>query len=466
MSQLYVPDKVWLVCSDGMKKSQLKVSSQNTIKIADGRYAATINDRFEGNFMCAKMVIAGAIAGAIIAAAVVASGGTILGLGAAVGGAVAAAGGAAVGGLAAMVPSICSLFCMGSQWQPVHTKVLLQKQQALIEHSKINCFLGGNIMIFYSEAAAEEFTDLVMQNTFVKVGGIILGSALACGAVASVMAGGSAFLANAKLVFGTFGKTAGFIYIGEGLAWLSAGWLASGMADAAKGDGTLELNVPFTDINIINQKVLPSGGYQLVQDHLGFNMQDYADGKTVESVDSMTESNPVTIPNFGSTDPYADASSIMYDDNGNTRNYDPNISQYEELEYERRTVITGRGGGEEVEFDQVSDNLDPRARQELSPTRTVTNNHEAFGDRTGAYYSDETYTHTQGQQLHGNSTTSMKTKGVATLKNALPSLLEWGIDAYNIAMNAILQVPIAEYKESLKQEKEAKKGITVIENTQ
>lgn len=54
--------------------------------------------------------------------------------------------------------------------------------------------------------------------------------------------------------------------------------------------------------------------------------------------------------------------------------------------------------------------------------------------------------------MHDNSTASMKTKGVATLKNAWPPPLEWAIDAYNITMNAILKIPIEEYKESLKEE--------------
>lgn len=49
------------------------------------------------------------------------------------------------------------------------------------------------------------------------------------------------------------------------------------------------------------------------------------------------------------------------------------------------------------------------------------------------------------------------------MKNALPSPLEWAIDAYNIGMNWLLEKPIDEYKESLKQEAAAKAGITVIE---
>lgn len=79
-----MPDGAWLVCSDGMKKQQIKVTSQNKVTIA-GYFKATIDDRPGGNFMCAKMVIAGAIIGAIVGAALVA--GSVL-----IGGALAVAG--------------------------------------------------------------------------------------------------------------------------------------------------------------------------------------------------------------------------------------------------------------------------------------------------------------------------------------------------------------------------------------
>ena len=51
MAKLYVPDGAWLVCSNGMKKQQIKVTSQSTVTIAGGYLKATIDDRPGGNFM-------------------------------------------------------------------------------------------------------------------------------------------------------------------------------------------------------------------------------------------------------------------------------------------------------------------------------------------------------------------------------------------------------------------------------
>lgn len=182
MSQAYVPDKVYLVCTNGTTKSQINVTSQSTVKIAGLRLAATIEDRFTGNFFCAKMIVAGAIIGAIAAAvfvaAVVLSGGTI-GVGAAMAiGAAGAAGGAATGAIAAMMPSICSMLTSPNDWAVVHPRVKIEGKKALIEDSKIPCTLGGNVIILYSLEAAEDFTDLKVMQTVADVGGIVLCSAL------------------------------------------------------------------------------------------------------------------------------------------------------------------------------------------------------------------------------------------------------------------------------------------------
>jgi hypothetical protein len=66
-------------------------------------------------------------------------------------------------------------------------------------------------------------------------------------------------------------------------------------------------------------------------------------------------------------------------------------------------------------------------------------------------------------QLERTTLAEARGKGVTSLKNALPSLLEWGIDAYNILSNKLLEMPIEDYNESLKEEAKAKRGVTVIE---
>jgi hypothetical protein len=173
MGQLYVPDKSWLICSDGMSMQQLKVTSQTTIKVAGGLLAATIKDRTGGNFICGKMLVAGAIAGAAIAAIMVSTGG--LGFiaaaaviaGSAVGGAVA---GAAVGTLLSMIPCLCALFMMPNDWIGCHPKVLLEKKQALLENATLMCMLGGKIEIHIFQEFANARLSEIRKNILMEAG--------------------------------------------------------------------------------------------------------------------------------------------------------------------------------------------------------------------------------------------------------------------------------------------------------
>lgn len=159
----YVPDKVMLVCSSGIKTAKLKVASQTTVTMASGRLVGTLPDKMDCNMMCAMLIVGGAIAGAIFAAAIVAavalSGGTILIAGSALLGAAAVgAGGAVVGAgigaaLAAFIPCLCAM--LTGPWIPVHPRMIVCGQPALIEDSKLTCFLGGTVSIFYSPEMAE-----------------------------------------------------------------------------------------------------------------------------------------------------------------------------------------------------------------------------------------------------------------------------------------------------------------------
>ena len=177
MSQLYVPDKSWLICSDGMSMQQLKVTSQTTHKIASGRLAATIKDRTGGNFVCGKMLVAGAIAGAAIAALIVSTGGlgfiaaaaVIVGsaVGSAVGGAVA---GAAVGTLLSMIPCLCALFTMSNDWIGCHPGVFFEKKQALLEDATLMCMLGGKIEIHIFQEFANARLSEIRKNILMEAG--------------------------------------------------------------------------------------------------------------------------------------------------------------------------------------------------------------------------------------------------------------------------------------------------------
>lgn len=141
MSQLYVPEGTWTLCTEGKKIPKIQVSSQSTIKIAGGKLAATEEDRFDGNFICFKMTIAGATLGAVAAIAIAATGG------AALGGMLAVAAGAGAGALTARIPSICSLLCKPADWTEVHPKVHFEKKKALLKNATLSCLLGGTVTI-------------------------------------------------------------------------------------------------------------------------------------------------------------------------------------------------------------------------------------------------------------------------------------------------------------------------------
>ena len=79
MSQFYVPEGALTLCTEGKKPAKIKVQSQYSIKIDGGKLAATEADRFDGNFMCIKMLYAGALIGALVGVAVALTGGAALG---------------------------------------------------------------------------------------------------------------------------------------------------------------------------------------------------------------------------------------------------------------------------------------------------------------------------------------------------------------------------------------------------
>jgi hypothetical protein len=228
MSQLFVPDETFLVCSSGMHVQKLKVSSQQTIKIDGVRLGATIDDRTGSNFICAKMVIAGAVAGAIAAAVIVATGGAALGLGAALAAGVAVGAGAGLAASFAM-PCLCALFTMPNDWAPVHPKVKFVGKKPLIETSKLPCVLGGVVSIYYSEEAADAQAAYNRANTIFTVGAmaatLYLGGVLiaSLGTAASSVAatyGSYGLLAAAYEAIGGVAVFGGAYAVNSGYDWV------------------------------------------------------------------------------------------------------------------------------------------------------------------------------------------------------------------------------------------------------
>lgn len=143
MKQSYVPDGTMVCCSEGTMPSSLIVTSQLTKKIG-GKLAATGLDRFEGNFVCLKMILAGAALGALAAAAMAAAAGAALG-GVVVAYAAGSATGRTAGKLAAMIPSLCSMLTKPSMWILPHPTVKVEGKMALMERATLPCLLGGTV---------------------------------------------------------------------------------------------------------------------------------------------------------------------------------------------------------------------------------------------------------------------------------------------------------------------------------
>jgi len=151
MSQKYVTEGAWLVCSEGKMMQKLKVDSQTTVYM-HGKLAATELDSTGENFNCLKMVMAAAFIGAVIAAAIIAitvlTGGAFVGVlaaSAAIGTGVLA--GAVTGTALSFMPCICSLLTKPNDWTMLHDKVYFQRKQALLENATLPCLLGGIITI-------------------------------------------------------------------------------------------------------------------------------------------------------------------------------------------------------------------------------------------------------------------------------------------------------------------------------
>ena len=76
MSKLYVPEGVWLVCSEGTSTQQLTVLSQSKVKIDGGHLMATTEDKVKNDFGCKKNALIksmiGAVAMLLVAFAIVA----------------------------------------------------------------------------------------------------------------------------------------------------------------------------------------------------------------------------------------------------------------------------------------------------------------------------------------------------------------------------------------------------------
>lgn len=148
MSQLYIAQETPLMCTSGRRLIGIGVSSQSSVYLKEGtKLMATEEDRFKDNFICPKMMAAGALAGVGIAAA--------LGAGSIFVFAAAAWGGSA---LIDDCLNICSFLTKASDWTNTHPKVRIEGKKPLMQNSTLSCFLGGTVK--FHLPSADQITEL------------------------------------------------------------------------------------------------------------------------------------------------------------------------------------------------------------------------------------------------------------------------------------------------------------------
>ena len=166
-SKKYVPEETVVICNQGMMIQKVKVWTQETTDTGKRRLLATENDRWSGNFYCAKMTQAGALVGAIvgaIAASVVAvrTGSKALTK-------IVLAGctlqGTVTGKMMSKIPGICPFLCYPSPWSSVHPRVFIEGQRALLSDAKVNCILGGQVSLLMIDF--KKSTDMAMLSKHV-----------------------------------------------------------------------------------------------------------------------------------------------------------------------------------------------------------------------------------------------------------------------------------------------------------
>lgn len=438
MSKLYVPDETFLVCSNGMKMQQMKVSSQSSVMI-HGKLAATIEDRTGGNFICGKMILAGAIIGAIaaivISAAVVASGGTLV---VAVGAAAAAGAtaGAGLGAALAVMPCTCALLTMTTDWLPTHPKTLIEGKQALLDSSKVACVLGGQIMIFFSKEAAKEYSDLQRNRTLVDTGSVILMAYLLPTAAVGIWSAGSTYLGGISTLNATVGRKAAAAFAAEGMVYLGIGFASSKGFDYGKGKAYEKIGI-----------------------------DGYMTGEFEDKADKILDS-----PFEGTSQEGYDAFQIMdrvddtFDGVGNPKDpkstsYTSKVTKYEEIEYNQRTVLTTpQGSIEEVEFDKISTRTNNTIGQDKPHIETI-NSRDFTSSNNEVYYNEESFKGISGSQYHYLD--DVKGNLGRSITAGIPDGPEVFAEVYRGISNVILESNIEDYENAKTKEAKVRAAIHV-----
>ena len=363
MSKLYIPENVWLVCSEGTSTQQMLVTSQSKVKIDGGYLMATTADRVKTDFGCKKEALADAIGVAIcamvIAACVVGTGG--LGACAIIG--LAGAAGAVGGGILGRVMPCGCARCMGP-WQNFSPSVIVSGYNALLDDSFSICSKGGTIKIMFSKEAAEAYAALVAMKSNTEIANV---AAIAF-ALPFVLKGAGTAIIGFKGGFTAalaVSSKAAFLYTLE----------ASMIGGASYGIG-----------------ILAKEGKESIYKKAG--VYNYTKGKEEEEVTSILGNDDGQKDLFDAKSNIGKVGKI-----GKRKSY--SITSYEKMSYEREGYLsTTKGYIEEKSWETVEEKANWKYKATSTKSIEKISSTDKLTQSTGAYYMKEEYTLKTGKDYN------------------------------------------------------------------
>ncbi|WP_377165617.1 hypothetical protein [Mucilaginibacter terrae] len=182
-----------------MMKAELQVISQKTVfNDAKNRLIATKDDRF-GDFICKYALILGAL----VAGAMVASGGSLAAIIATV---------VIATGISLSMCAIVNLF-NGGGWKKIHPTAFVEKKNVLTDKSYFSCPIGGTIIPIYDKNIASRQAEIFRNKAITEISMSFIGGYLLGGFITTSIA--------TQAGFGTVASGLGFGFaVNAGVSWL------------------------------------------------------------------------------------------------------------------------------------------------------------------------------------------------------------------------------------------------------
>lgn len=371
MSKLYVPEGVWLVCSEGTSTQQLTVLSQSKVKIDGGHLMATTEDKVKNDFGCKKNALIksmiGAVAMLLVAFAIVAVTVGTGGLGVcAIIGAAGAAGAVGGGIIGRLMPCGCAMNM--NSWENHSTSVMIGGYKALLEDSVAPCTQGGIIKIMYSKEAAEAYAALVAAKSNVDIANLAVIAFctpfIIRGALQAFVGFKGGLMAALEI-----NKLSAAAFVAETAVVGGIGYGAGKVTDAVK-----------------------SGMYSLA------GVNDYVEGERETDANKLlyTSANPDEVQTVYDTQEKVDNISHIGERESSA------ITDYERLSYQNRGYLGMRetniqeSGWEVVETERTNSII----RIQGERTTEVISDVDNFTDREGTYYMSEEYRSITGKDYN------------------------------------------------------------------